>query len=466
MLTSNEHLQSIEKMFEEDNELNNISFLHTNDLSNISNNTLVQITKEDIAFLQYTSGSTGNPKGVMVSHENLMNNMEVLYKSFGHSLDSKMVSWLPMFHDMGLIGGVLQPLYGGFEAVLMSPTYFLQKPIRWLDAISKYKATSSGAPNFAYDLCVQSIKEEELDNIDLSHWVVAANGAEPISSNTLLSFTQKFSKYGFSHQSHHQSYGMAESTLMISSIQTKDEPKILSIDVKQLEQGKIHTQISEEENSKQLVSCGAAWLNHDIIIVNESTLEKAKEDEVGEIWVKGESIAKGYWNNEEKTTDTFYAYTNDNKDGPYLRTGDLGFIHEEELYICGRSKDMLIIRGKNYYPQDIENICVNTNIALGVNGTAAFTIEVKNEEKLVIVAEVKRTHIRKINDKEIFTQIKKSISQEFDIEIYDIILIKPAHLLKTSSGKVQRYNNKKSYLNNSFKNIASLRKENTNKLYN
>ena len=354
-------------LFKTDETFNQLLYLETDSI-NIEKANVINVSNikaDDIAFLQYTSGSTGKPKGVVVSHANIMNNMEIIYKSqglstLGLSNNRVGVSWLPHFHDMGLMAGVLQPLYGCFEMIFMPSNYFLQKPIRWLETISKYKATYSGGPNFAYDLCASSIKDKELENIDLSSWKVAFNGAEPIHATILNKFSKKFEKCGFKHTSHHPCYGMAETTLMVTGGLHHKEPTVLNLDSNALKDGRI-IKIENSKKSKQLVSNGKICLNHEIIVVDSKTHNIINTNEVGEVWIKGESVAQGYWQKEEQTEEIFNAYTNDTKEGPFLRTGDLGFFYEDELYICGRAKDLLIIRGRNYYPQDIEAIASSSH---------------------------------------------------------------------------------------------------------
>ena len=416
----------------------------------------VKLDSEDIAFLQYTSGSTGDPKGVMVNHANIMSNMDVFYTSFGHNDKTIGVSWLPHFHDMGLIGGVMQPLYGGFEVTLMAPSYFLQKPIRWLRAVSEYGANSTGGPNFAYDLCVDNINEEDLVGLDLSTWTVAPNGAEPIHASTLKNFSEKFAKCGFEHKNHYPCYGMAETTLMVTGASFKEEPMALNVSKKKLQEGVIVDEAPSSE-TQSLVSSGHAWLDHEVLLVDPNSFNTVEEDNVAEVWIRGKSVTQGYWKNPEKTEETFHAFTNDTKQGPFLRTGDLGFLHKGELFICGRAKDLLIIRGRNYYPQDIEETASSSHEALMYNSCAAFSTTIDNQEQLILVQEVKRTHIRKIDPDEIFAEIKKSVSQNIEVQLHDIVLVRPGQVLKTSSGKIQRQANKKAYEAGEFSPLASVK---------
>ncbi|MDF1882138.1 amino acid adenylation domain-containing protein [Sulfurimonas sp. MAG313] len=449
-------------LFENDESLASLPWFVTDDFDmNFCEDIDTDIQDDDIAFLQYTSGSTGEPKGVMITHKNIMSNMESIYQSFSSSTNRVGVSWLPHFHDMGLIGGVLQPLYGGFEVTLMAPAYFLQKPIRWLEAISKYKGTTSGGPNFAFDLCVDTIKDEQLIGLDLSSWKLAFNGAEPVQASTLKRFSEKFKNCGFEHSSHYPCYGMAETTLIIAGGESKKEAHHLRINKKQLQVGKV-VKDENKEYSQEMVSSGFSWLDHELILVNPSTQCKVNDGEVAEVWVKGRSVAKGYWKNPLKTEETFKAYTDDKK-GPYLRTGDLGFYHDNELYICGREKDLLIIRGRNFYPQDIEELSFNVHEALMGGSCAAFSVSIDNEEKLVIAQEIKRTYLRKADMQELFRLIKQKVALELEVQVYDIVLLKPGQLLKTSSGKIQRQANKKAYETQTLKSIIKLSEEKSQK---
>ncbi len=372
-------------LFNEDAELAKLPWFET-DAKNLKEPLAinVKLKSDDIAFLQYTSGSTGEPKGVMVTHGNIMSNMEFIYQSFSYSDETVFVSWLPTFHDMGLIGGVLSPLYGGFSTTLMSPVYFLQKPLRWLEIISKYKATVSGGPNFAYDLCTDTIKDEELQALDVSSWKVAFNGAEPIHANTLSKFSKKFEVCGFKADSHYPCYGMAETTLIIAGGKTEEAPVILNVNQEALQEGSIKIE-KNSDLSQEMISSGYSWLGHETLIVDTQTHTEVEKGAVGEIWARGESVALGYWRDKEKTDTTFNAYVKESREGPFLRTGDLGFFYEEQLFICGRVKDLIIIRGRNYYPQDIEELVSDSNEALSANACAVFSVTVDNQEQLIIV---------------------------------------------------------------------------------
>ena len=398
-----------------------------------------EITDSTLAFLQYTSGSTGNPKGVMVSHGNLLYNSAFIQKGFDATHAMQGVIWLPPYHDMGLIGGVLQPLYAGGSVVLMSPLDFLQRPIRWLQAISRYRGTTSGGPNFAYDLCVRKITPEQRHDLDLSSWKVAFTGAEPIRADTLDQFSNAFASCGFRREAFYPCYGMAETTLMMTGeINNHQLPVICTVDSSALEQNQV-VLVSEQQGSKQLVSCGKPALGEELAIVDADSLIRCVEGQVGEIWASGPSIAQGYWNQPEETIKAFHNYLVNTGEGPFLRTGDLGFLHNCNLYITGRLKDVIIIRGQNHYPQDIEFTVQQSSLAFGASGGAAFMIEIQNMERLIIVHEIDRTYLRKINVKEAIKTIRQAVSSQHGLEVHSVVLVKPGSIPKTSSGKIRRF---------------------------
>jgi acyl-CoA synthetase (AMP-forming)/AMP-acid ligase II len=408
------------------------------------------VTPESLAFLQYTSGSTGMPKGVMVSHGNLCHNLNAIYQGFGHGPESRGVIWLPLYHDMGLIGGVLQPLYGGFEVILMSPVDFLQKPWRWLQAITRYKATTSGGPNFAYELCAHKITDPQLASLDLRSWEVAFTGAEPVRSETLEQFANTFAPCGFRREAFYPCYGMAEATLFVTGGQKNHLPVTQVVKAGELEKNSgVEKEISSPE-SRLLVGSGRPYLDTKVIIVNPESLTRCKKGQVGEIWVSGRSIASGYWNHPSATQETFQAYLQDPQEGPFLRTGDLGFLLDGELFVTGRIKDVIIIRGKNHYPQDIELTVQKSHPALRPNGGAAFTVELNGSERLVIVQEVERSYLRKLDVNEVEGNIRQAVTAEHSLQVYATVLVKTASIPKTSSGKIRRHACRAEFLNGSL----------------
>ena len=394
---------------------------------------------ESLAFLQYTSGSTGTPKGVMVTHGNIIHNQQIIQQAFGHSEQSIGVSWLPLFHDLGLIGHVLQTIYLGAINILMPPVAFLQKPIRWLKAISKYRATTSGGPNFAYDLCVKKVQPEQLTNLDLSSWDLAYSGAEPIRAETLKQFSQKFAQSGFNYSAFYPCYGMAETTLCTTGGNKNQKPVIQGVKAGELEQNSVvESEVSSSE-SRFLVGCGRTYMDTTVSIVNPESLTLCEKGQIGEIWVSGGSIASGYWNRPEATRETFQAYLKDTGEGPFLRTGDLGFFSNGELFVTGRLKDVIIIRGQNYYPQDIEMTVQKSHLALRPNCGAAFTVEFKGSERLVVVQEVERSYLRKLNVNEVVGNIRQAVTAEHSLQVYAAVLVKTGSIPKTSSGKIRRH---------------------------
>lgn len=386
----------------------------------------------------------------MVSHGNLLHNLSVIYKCFEHTNNSIFISWLPHYHDMGLIGGILQPIYGGFPAILMAPVAFIQKPIRWLMTISRYKATTSGAPNFAYDLCVNKIKPEKLASLDLSSWEISFNGGEPVRAQTLERFAQTFASCGFRKQAFYPCYGMAENTLFTSGGLKAEPPIIRFVKETELSQNRVVLLDELSVDSQAIVSCGRNWSSQKIIIVNPDSLTKCGDGEVGEIWVSGKSVAQGYWQKPEQTQQTFNASLSGTKEEPFLRSGDLGFLLSDELFITGRIKDLIIIRGQNHYPQDIELTVQKSNPALRPNFGAALSVEIKGEEKLVIVQEVERTYLRNLDVQKVVGDITQAVTVEHGLQVYATVLVKTGSIPKTSSGKIQRYACRTAFLNGSL----------------
>ena len=374
-----------------------------------------EVTGDTLAFLQYTSGSTSLPKGVMLSHNNILHNQKLIQKAFEHDSQTVIVSWLPLFHDMGLIGNVLQPIYLGRPCIIMPPIAFLQNPVRWLKAISKYKATTSGGPNFAYDYCVRKVAEAQKSELDLSNWSIAFNGSEPVRYETLIKFASSFAQCGFRPESFYPCYGMAETTLMISGSNKSTFPKNLSINKSALTQN--HLKPEESSATQILVSNGQVGYDLEVIIVHPETLTIRQPDQVGEIWVSGASVAQGYWRRTTETAYAFQAYLKDENRGPFLRTGDLGFLHDSELYFTGRFKDLIIIRGNNYYPQDIELSVESSHQKIRSNCSASFSIEVHETEQLVIVAEVERNCD---NYSEVIRSIRNRVGSDYDLAVYAV----------------------------------------------
>jgi len=390
---------------------------------------------DDVAFLQYTSGSTGSPKGVVVSHGNLVDNEEVVRVAFGHGADTVFVGWLPFFHDMGLIGNLLQPLYLGVTSTLMPPAAFIQRPIRWLRAIDRYRATTSGAPDFAYRLCVQKIAPEAVSDLDLRSWRVAFNGSEPVKGDTIEKFSAAFAPAGFDARAMFPCYGLAENTLFACGGRAGRNPVVNRFDVDAIGRG-----VAAQSGAGQpLVSVGHAWCGHRITIADPES-RRLPEGRVGEILIAGGSVARGYWGKPKETDETFGVMVQGEPEARYLRTGDLGFIFEGELYIAGRIKDVIIIRGRNYYPQDIEQAVAGAASDGHVDGTrlSAFSVHEQEIPKIVVVAELTRRGLREGAFEELASRILDQVLPELDIEIHDIGFVPPGSLPITTSGKPQR----------------------------
>ena len=470
-LTNSETMQGLERQLEGATELQSLRWVVTDTIDDRAASSWHQpnVSEDDLAFLQYTSGSTAKPKGVRIAYKNLLHNLEAIHRCFRHSPQSKGVIWLPPYHDMGLIGGVLQPLYGDFPVTLMSPLMFLQNPLRWLKAISRYRATTSGGPNFAYDLCVRKFKPEQLRGLDLSSWEVAFNGAEPINHETLNSFAETFAPYGFNYSAFYPCYGMAEATLIISGGSNNAAVVTKTVQGKALEQNKIATAKIGEPHPHTLVSCGRGLTDQKLAIANPETLASCQPGEVGEIWVSGSSIARGYWRQPEITEATFNAYLKDTQEGPFLRTGDLGFIDRGELFFTGRLKDMIVIKGRNHYPQDLEKTVEAITSWIRPSCVASFSVEIKGEEKLVVLAEVERRYWSSnrlkakseattaseaiIPVKDLTQLIRREIAKNHDLQVYTTLLLKPGSLPKTSSGKIQRHACRAEFLANTLEGL-------------
>jgi acyl-CoA synthetase (AMP-forming)/AMP-acid ligase II len=397
-----------------------------------------QIRSEAPAFLQYTSGSTGTPKGVVVSHGNLIHNEAMIRAAFGHDESTVFAGWLPLYHDMGLVGNVLHPSYLGVPCVLMPPAAFVHSPARWLRMISRYRATTSGAPNFAYELCVRRVEDADIEGVDLSSWKVAFNGAEPIRAETLIRFSERFGRYGFSRKTFYPCYGMAEGTLFITGGVSTEEPRVARVRADRLEEGVASNEGPEGDGArKTLVGCGRTWLQQRIAVVDPETLVPRRDREVGEIWVSGPNVARAYWGRESDPESPFGRTTHDG-DGPYLRTGDLGFLDGGELFVTGRIKDVIIVAGRNHYPQDIELTAAMSHEAVAGKSGAAFTVTVAGQERLVLVIELSRMAVGSNRGREVRAAISDAILREHGLPVRDIVLIGPGELPMTTSGKVQR----------------------------
>ncbi len=401
---------------------------------------------ERTAFLQYTSGSTSLPKGVIVSHANVVANLEMMRIAFRNDAASTYVGWAPLFHDMGLIANLLEPFYAGALCVLMGPAAFAQRPWLWLQAISRYRARVSGGPNFAYDLCAERaarvLREAPLD---LSGWQIAFNSAEPVRAGTLDAFARAFEPVGFRREALFPCYGMADATLLISGGPLLTPPVVKPIGKTALSRDRIEPP-ADPRDAFEAVACGAALEWEDIRIVDPQALTACAPGRVGEIWLGGPNVAGGYWDNPVASQATFHATLAEAPGRRYLRTGDLGFVDAGQLYVTGRHKDLIVIRGHNYYPQDLELIAEAAYPGLRRGSSAAFTLAGGRGEELVLVQEVERVARREIDQAEAAAAIRRAVFAEFELTVNEVVLVVPATIPKTSSGKIRRAETRRRFL--------------------
>lgn len=438
-------------------ELENLRWVATGNLEPDLGNDWQELPLRDdgLAYLQYTSGSTTSPRGVMVTHGNVLHNASYIAEGFAHTPESVSLCWLPHFHDMGLIDGIIQPLYSGFTGYLMSPTAFLQEPLRWLETISRYRVTHSGGPNFAYELCSAKISADQRDQLDLSSWKVAYNGAEPVHARTIEQFAEKFGPCGFRRSAFYPAYGLAEATLKVAGGHNGSSPVYCNVKAEALECNRVELTTADDPERRTLVGSGRTTHGMKAVIVNPESLLECAGGQVGEIWVQGPSVAAGYWRRPEETEQIFKAVLKNGGEAPFLRTGDLGFVQDDELFVTGRLKDLIIIRGRNHYPQDIELTVQQCDPVLrGMTG-AAFSVTLETEEKLAIIQEIDARHIDLFS--RITAGIQRAVAEEHEIEPNFILLVKPGAVPRTSSGKVQHHLCRQMFLEHSFKALAEWR---------
>lgn len=393
---------------------------------------------DDLAFIQYTSGSTSTPKGVMVSHKNIIANQESIRKACGHGIGFIGGGWLPQFHDMGLIGQMMQPLYMGGTYVFMPPMNFIQRPRRWLEMISHYRFVSSAAPNFGYEHCVKGISDrEDLSGIDLSCWQVALNGSEPLNERTMAQFTERFAPYGFNGKAFFPCYGMAETTLFVSGGGHDNGVKTQTLDLDAFQQNKY----IPADNGATVVSCGKVSEDFHVKIVNPYSGVASLDGEVGEVWIQGDGVADGYWKNKDKTKEIFEAHIIGCEDSSYLRTGDLGYLSEGELYITGRLKELIILRGRNIYPYDIERTC--NELEQGAGSTAVTSVDVDSKTLLCAVVEIRKNVLLNTTVNDLKMLIRTRVMDAHDINIDVIVVARPGEIPRTTSGKLKRADCKK-----------------------
>jgi acyl-CoA synthetase (AMP-forming)/AMP-acid ligase II len=405
------------------------------------------VAPESIALLQYTSGSTAAPKGVMLSHRNLLANSAAIQSAFGHTPETRGVTWLPPYHDMGLIGCILQGMFVGLSGIIMSPVTFLRRPMRWLEAISRFQANTSGGPNFAYELCIRRSTPEQRAQLDLSSWDVAFNGAEPIRTSTLEAFAEAFAPAGFRREAFLPCYGLAESALIVSGGPKLSGATSATVERHLLGQGIVSRVPSGDPAAKELVSCGPAVEGAEVVIADPEELSVCPDGEVGEILVAGDSVGRGYWGMRDQTRAVFDARPGGSERG-FMRTGDLGFLLDGELFVTGRLKELVIIRGRNFDPLDIEMACEEAAHELRRGCGAAFGVG----DSLAIVYEL--SPVRGRTPEEVIRAIRQAVAQRLDVQVAGVALVGNRAVPKTSSGKIQRTECRRLYLEGGLRTIA------------
>ncbi len=457
VLTTAKIRRQAEDLFKRAPELKKLQWQATDELPAVSAKEWADpgATLDTLAFLQYTSGSTATPRGVMVSHGNLLHNLSCLRDVFQFSAESIGVTWLPHYHDMGLIGGLLQPVYAGGEMIVMPPSSFLQRPIRWLAAAARYRATTLVAPNFAYELCAQKISAEQRATLDLSTVKIALCGAEPVRPDTLAEFAEAFGPCGFRQEAFRPAYGLAEATLIVSGRSEGGAPFAPAVIAEELQQNRIkfaevraagRAESSAEDRAdgtRILVGCGGIAPGLNVAVVDPETFAPCAPDRVGEIWISGPSVAQGYWRQPEQTKKTFSAHLSTGE-GPFLRTGDLGFLDHGKLFVTGRLKDLIIIRGSNHYPQDLEHTVERSHRALRPACGAAFSIDAEGAERLIIVQEVNDRE--SVPGEDAVAAIRRALTESHEVHPDAIVLIDARSIPRTSSGKIQRYACREAFL--------------------
>ena len=405
---------------------------------------------DTLAYLQYTSGSTSTPKGVMLDNDNLMGHLAALQQAGGYDAQSVTVTWMPYFHDYGLVEGMLLPLFNGTPCYVMSPTAFIKRPLRWLAAISRYRATHSQAPNFAYAYCGRRIALEECADLDLSCWQAAGNAAEPINPDVIDEFCTAFAGCGFQQRAFAPAYGLAEATLVVTTSRKGEESVFCWLSEAALAQNRVQ----ESADGRRWVSSGQVLPGTRVEIVNPETGQRCGADEVGEIWVASVGVARGYWQRPEETEATFGAVLADTRERSFLRTGDLGFLREGELFVTGRLKDLIIVRGENYYPQDIERVVEHSHRLLRPDAGAAFAVETDGEEKVVVVWECEAKTAAKLDAEAVLAAVRNTVAEEFELPVRAVVLLKRGSIFKTSSGKIQRRACRQGFLEGSLAELA------------
>ena len=407
------------------------------------------------ALLQYTSGTTSSPRGVMVSHGNLLANAQAIAEGFKHPKDRWGVTWLPPYHDMGLMGGILQPVYFGAPSAVISPMDFVRRPVMWLEAVSRYRVRTSGGPNFAYELCARTITPAESSNCRLDCWELAYIGAEPVRVDTLDLFARQFAPLGFRRESFFPCYGLAEATLYVSG----GRPTVRHLSAAGLREHRVVEKpdtepLQSDADARAIVGCGRPAAAVSISIVNPETERPCEPGSIGEIWVSGPTVASGYWNKPEDTRDTFHARLAEQGDKPFLRTGDLGFVRDDELFVTGRFKDLIIVRGRNHYPQDIEHTVVGVSSAIRPGTCAAFSVDSGSEEKVVLILEMPRPRPERLDM--LAGDIRQAVVGAHELQVSTIVVVRPGAIPKTSSGKARRLECRAQYVSGALESLTAV----------
>jgi fatty acid CoA ligase FadD32 len=412
-----------------------------------------QIDTSTPAMMQYTSGTTSSPKGVVVTHGNLLNNLAAVGPAWGGNESAIVVSWLPQHHDMGLIGATLSPLCVGCTTMLMAPAAFIERPMRWLEAVSRHHATATAAPNFAFQLCVERSTPEEIAALDLSSLSVISNGGDPVRAATLRAFAEEFGPAGFRLETLLPSYGLAEATLLVACGSESPVPMLAHLDRAALGEGRVVDVAPRQQLSAvELISCGRPQGGQQVIIVNPETRRPCAPDELGEIWVSGPNVAQGYWGRPEESEQTFSAFLADTGHGPFLRTGDLGFLRFGELFVTGRYQDLIVIDGRNYYPTDIELTVQRRHPALVLGRGAVFAVTPESDaaEKLVVVQEVDLARVGGDELTDIAHALQAAVAHHHGIDAH-VVLVEHVSIPTTSSGKIQRGRCRQKFLDGTLK---------------
>ncbi|HEX7839132.1 MAG TPA: AMP-binding protein, partial [Kofleriaceae bacterium] len=418
---------------------------------------LYEALPDDVALLQYTSGSTSAPRGVVLTHANMLANAALQRRGWGLGPASVGVSWLPLYHDLGVLSCVVQPLYAAFHTVMMPPSTLLQKPARWLRAISRYRGTFSGGPNFAFDLCARKISPEEREALELSSWRCAFNGAEPIRPETLEAFARTFAPCGFDPGAMYPCYGTSEANFISGGLSPR-EPLVSRFRSAMVARGRSElTPAGERDATTTLVGCGQIQDSQRVRVVDPETHEPCADGRVGEIWVGGPSVGLGYIQREADTEATFRARVADTNEGPFFRTGDLGAVVAGELYVAGRLKDLIIVHGVNHYPHDIERTAEHAHPAVRAGCGAAFSVDVDREEHLVLVTEVD-TRGGAPDADAVFSTVQRAVAEAHDLPLHAMVLLPPGSIPKTASGKIQRRACRAAFLDGTLEPLAQWRR--------